>query len=100
MKIIVILITFLLSSVVTAQLYGDDSQQRKNYSEKARMRAYDGGIDEQPLTVQTILLEPRVDGSEYVLQRRVLNDSESLESPTEDVSGDQPSGVTEAPMPE
>ncbi|MGE3975149.1 MAG: hypothetical protein AB7F59_11550 [Bdellovibrionales bacterium] len=54
----------------------EDLQLKKQMSEKARAKAYDGGGDEQPLVVQQNLTEPRTDGSEYTLQRKILNTPE------------------------
>jgi hypothetical protein len=53
----------------------EDLQLKKQISEKARARAYDGGIDEQPIVVQQNLTEPRTDGSEYILQKKILSDT-------------------------
>jgi hypothetical protein len=54
----------------------EDLSARRLYSEKARSRAYDGGIDEQSLVVQQNLSEPRTDGSELVLQKKILGSGE------------------------
>lgn len=50
-------------------------------SDKARTRQYDGGMDEQPLTVQQILAEPRTDGSESLMQKKILSATD--ETPAE-----------------
>jgi hypothetical protein len=76
---------FLASSTVWAAT--DDTKVRDQMSERARARLYDGGLDEQPLTVQPLLTEPKTDGSEYVIQKKVLNSEPSggdSESPASD----------------
>lgn len=65
----------------------DDPKLRDAISEKARGRLYDGGMDEQPLAVQQSLTEPRLDASEYFIQKKVLStEGDSESAPTDETS--------------
>lgn len=69
-----LLVGILLSSHWSpCQASNEDQKVRESISEKARARLYDGGADEQPLVVQQTLTEPRADGSESALQKKLLN---------------------------
>jgi hypothetical protein len=77
MKSIIFLVLFVGGFAVAAV---EDPKSREAISEKARGRLYDGGADEQPLVVQPSLVEPRSDGSETSLQRKLLNSEEGGEA--------------------
>lgn len=82
------LVVFLLVGVSTICFANEELKNRESISEKARARLYDGGLDEQPLTVQQSLIEPRTDGSEALLQKKILNsDEDASESNDETSSG-------------
>ncbi len=61
----------------------DELKARESVSERARARMYEGGADEQPLVVQQTLVEPRAEGSESAIQKKLLN--------SEDGEGTEPS---------
>ena len=66
----------------------EDLKARENVSEKARARLYEGGADEQPLVVQQSLVEPRADGSESMMQKKLNSEGgEATESTDETTSG-------------
>lgn len=69
-------LSFLLvfASISTfAAANNDELKARESVSEKARARMYEGGADEQPLIVQQTLVEPRAEGSESAIQKKIMN---------------------------
>lgn len=77
----------LLFSLSANAAPNEDLKTREGVSEKARARLYEGGADEQSLVVQQSLVEPRAEGSESVMQKKLLNNSE-------DGEGTEPSDET------
>ncbi len=83
---------FIILFVWPALAATEDPKNRDVLSDKARARLYDGGMDEQPLVVQQGLVEPRTDGSESLLQRKLLNNDD-----TESAEPSAPSNSEETP---
>jgi hypothetical protein len=73
----------LISVSALAAPNNEELKARESVSEKARARMYEGGADEQPLIVQQTLVEPRAEGSESAIQKKLLN--------SEDGEGTEPS---------
>jgi len=82
MKILWIVL-FLLSLPLHAATNSEDV-----IMEKARARAYDGGVDEQPITVQARLNEPKTDGTEQSILKKYQT---TIEAPPEEEPSDETS---------
>jgi len=73
---------------VIACLVAVESWAQNENGDRARTRNYDGGIDEQPIQVQSVILGSKVDASTVKLQKQVLG-VDSEESSTSDDSSDE-----------
>lgn len=74
-------LVFLFSSSLFAAVTTEDA-----IMEKARARAYDGGVDEQPMTVQPRLNEPKTDGTEQTILKKYQT---TIQAPPEEETSDE-----------